>query len=68
MGRVMMTIGGLFFSGARESVEMMYEFEKPFMVDSSKFIRAFGDISTPHGAAIHETAVWYKEWAAKRSK
>jgi len=68
MGRVMMTIGGLFISGARESVEMMYEFEKPFVVDSSKFIRAFGDISTPHGAAIHATAVWYKEWAAKRAK
>ena len=43
----MMSMAGLFIPGARETVEMMYEFEKPFVVDSSKFERAFGVVATP---------------------
>jgi nucleoside-diphosphate-sugar epimerase len=42
MGRAMLSVAGLFIPGAREMVEMMYEFEKPFVVDSSKFEKAFG--------------------------
>jgi len=30
MGRLMMAFGGLFIPAARESLEMMYEFEKTF--------------------------------------
>jgi len=60
MGRLMMQIGGIFIAGARETVEMMYEFDKPFIVDSSKFVKAFGDIATPTRAAIAETVAWYK--------
>jgi hypothetical protein len=41
-------------------MEMMYEFEKPFIVDSSKFERAFGMKATPMRAAIRETVHWYK--------
>jgi nucleoside-diphosphate-sugar epimerase len=40
-GRVPMWIAALFIRGARQSVEMMYEFENPFAVDSSKFEQAF---------------------------
>jgi nucleoside-diphosphate-sugar epimerase len=61
MGKTMMTIGGLFVPAAREMVEMMYEFEKPFVVDSSKFVQAFGDISTPYEVAVKETLNWYRE-------
>jgi nucleoside-diphosphate-sugar epimerase len=57
----MMRLAGIFIPGARETVEMMYEFEKPFVVDSSKFIRAFGDISTPHQQAVRETLAWFRE-------
>ena len=32
MGKTMMRLGGLFIPEAREGVEMMYEFEKPFIV------------------------------------
>ncbi len=67
MGRVMMALGGLFIPGAREMVEMMYEFEQPFVVDSSKFTRTFGDLATPHTSAMRSTAAWYREWAEKRS-
>jgi nucleoside-diphosphate-sugar epimerase len=68
MGRTMMALGGLFVKEAGEMVEMMYEFEKPFVVDSGKFARAFGDLATPHDAAIKTTAAWYREWAAHQSK
>lgn len=61
MGRFMLMIGGLFVPAAREMVEMAYEFEKPFQVDSSKFVRAFGDIATPHATAVKETIDWYRE-------
>jgi nucleoside-diphosphate-sugar epimerase len=61
MGKFMMSIGGLFIPEARESVEMMYEFEKPFVVDSSKFEKTFGMKATPLSEALKETAAWYKQ-------
>lgn len=60
MGRLMMAIGGLFIAEARETVEMMYEFEKPFVVDSGKFERAFGMKATPHRESIRRTLAWYR--------
>lgn len=60
MGKLMMRIGGLFIPQAKESVEMMYEFDQPFVVDSSKFEKAFGMKATPLKQAIHETVEWYK--------
>jgi nucleoside-diphosphate-sugar epimerase len=61
LGKTMMRIGGLFIMEARESVEMMYEFEKPFIVDSTKFEVAFGSKATPSDYAIRETVNWYRE-------
>lgn len=60
MGKFMLMLGGLFIPAAREMVEMAYEFEKPFIVDSSKFVKMFGDISTPYEIAIRETIAWYR--------
>jgi len=60
MGRLMMAIGGLFIPEARETGEMMYEYEKPFIVDSSKFEKTFGMKATPIREAIRETVNWYK--------
>jgi len=60
MGKLMMAIGGLFIPEAKETVEMMYEFDKPFIVDSSKFEKAFGMKATPMREAIRETVNWYK--------
>ncbi|GAP11607.1 NADH(P)-binding protein [Bellilinea caldifistulae] len=62
MGRWMMAIGGLFIPEARETVEMMYEFEKPFVMDSSKFTRAFGQTATPLRDALAETIDWYRAY------
>ena len=60
VSKAMMAMAGLFIPGARETVEMMYEFEKPFVVDSSKFERTFGVQATPIEAAIKATVVWYR--------
>lgn len=60
MGKLMMTIGGLFIPEAKETVEMIYEFDKPFMIDSSKFEKTFGMKATPMREAIRETVNWYK--------
>jgi nucleoside-diphosphate-sugar epimerase len=61
MGKGMLTLGGLFVPAAREMVEMLYEFEQPFVVDASKFVQAFGDISTPYEVAVKETLGWYRD-------
>jgi nucleoside-diphosphate-sugar epimerase len=66
MGRLMMRIGGLFIPEARESIEMMYEFEQPFIVDSSRFERTFGMQATPMRDAIRETVAWYKSHPEKK--
>ena len=60
MGKLMMTIGGLFIPAAKETVEMMYEFEQPFLIDSSKFEKVFGVKATPMREAIRETVHWYQ--------
>lgn len=60
MGKTMMRIGGLFIPGARETVEMMYEFEKPFVVDSSQFERTFSVKATPIAQAVKATVAWYR--------
>ncbi|MEI7555492.1 NAD-dependent epimerase/dehydratase family protein [Candidatus Chlorohelix sp.] len=60
ISKTMMRMAGLFIPGARETVEMMYEFEKPFVVDSRKFEIAFGIKATSLKMAIHETVEWFK--------
>jgi nucleoside-diphosphate-sugar epimerase len=60
MGKLMMAIGGLFIPEAKETVEMMYEFEEPFIIDSSKFEKTFGMKATPIREGIKETVAWYR--------
>ena len=62
IGKLTLTFGGLFIPEAREIVEMMYEFEKPFVVDASKFIQTFGDIATLYEKSIKKTIVWYRSY------
>jgi nucleoside-diphosphate-sugar epimerase len=52
---LMMRLLGLFNPGAREMVEMMYEFTQPFLLDSSKFSNAFGMKPTPLQQQIRDT-------------
>jgi len=58
--KILLRAIGLFNPGIRETIEMLYEFEKPFVVDHSKFERAFGEHATPLKEAIGETVRWYR--------
>jgi nucleoside-diphosphate-sugar epimerase len=58
--KILLRAIGLFNPGIRETIEMLYEFEDPFVMDHSKFERAFGRHATPLGEAIGETVRWYR--------
>ena len=66
MGKAMMVVSGLFIPEAKETVEMMYEFDKPFIIDSSKFEQTFGMKATPIREGIKETVAWYKSHPEKK--
>lgn len=51
---------GLFSPPLREIVEMRYEFAEPYLLDGSKFSRAFGFTPTPHHDALAETITWFR--------
>jgi nucleoside-diphosphate-sugar epimerase len=50
-----------FNSIIKELKEVMPTYEKPYLVDHSKFEKSFGNSSIPHKEAISETVKWYKK-------
>ncbi|MBM4414247.1 MAG: NAD-dependent epimerase/dehydratase family protein [Chloroflexi bacterium] len=61
MGRMLMQMAGLFIPAAKETVEMMYEFEQPFIVNSHRFEATFGMRATPMHDALATTIAWYQQ-------
>jgi nucleoside-diphosphate-sugar epimerase len=59
--KIVLRAMGLFNPGIREMIEMLYEFEEPFVVDDSDFTRTFGEQATPLREAIQRTVRWYRE-------
>jgi nucleoside-diphosphate-sugar epimerase len=59
--KIVLRAMGLFNPAIRETIEMLYEFEEPFVVDDSRFERAFGEQATPLREAIRQTVRWYRE-------
>jgi nucleoside-diphosphate-sugar epimerase len=55
MGKGMLRLGGLFIPAAREMIEMLYQFEHDFFVDSSPFSKRFGFEATPLENALEKT-------------
>ena len=51
---------GLFNPLLRELVEMSYEFDQPFVLDTSKYESTFGSAGTPLPAAVTTTVDWYR--------
>ncbi len=51
----------LFNPAIRETIELPYEFEEPFVVDASRFEREFGERATPLREAVRRTVRWYRE-------
>ena len=66
-GKFILRLVGLFNPAAGEVVEMMYEFEEPFVVDHTQYAAAFGAKVTSHEQAIRETVAWYKREGAAAS-
>jgi nucleoside-diphosphate-sugar epimerase len=59
--RPMIRIAGLFSPFLRELGETLYQFERPFVSDASKFQRAFGPFDpTPHPEAVKRTVEWFR--------
>ena len=61
VSRPMVTLAGLFNANIRETKEMLYEFEEPYIVDSSKYERAFGKHATSYEDGIRQTVAWYRQ-------
>jgi nucleoside-diphosphate-sugar epimerase len=66
-GKMMMSFLGIFNPMIRETVEMMYEWTQPFVVDSSKAEKAFGLQPTSLSQAIKETIAWLREDIASQA-
>ena len=58
--RFVFSMMGLFNPMMRELKEVLYQFERPFVVDHSKFERAFGARTTPHREAVKLTVDWFR--------
>ena len=51
---------GLFNPTIRELVELSYEFDQPFVLDTTKYQSTFGTAGTPLATAVAATVVWYQ--------
>lgn len=56
----MVRLAGLFSSDIAESVEMIYQSERPYLFDSSKITTEFGLAATPYEEGIRKTIAWLK--------
>lgn len=67
VSRLMLGVLGLVVPMIREVPEMLYQHEKPFVVDSSHFEGEFGLRATPMADAIASTLEWYSNTAGVRA-
>jgi len=57
---LVLRVMGLVSPLMRGLAEMAYEFEEPFILDTTKFESAFGTAATPLATAITDTVAWYR--------
>jgi nucleoside-diphosphate-sugar epimerase len=68
MPKLLVRTLGLVNPMMRELAEMAYEFEEPFVLDTSKYQSTFGVAGTPLAAAITATIAWYRNAATAPSQ
>ncbi len=61
LGRPALAFKSLFSSAARDKLDVFYQFEKPFIIDTSKFEKTFRMTATPLAEAVRQTLNWYRE-------
>jgi hypothetical protein len=60
--RLALRLAGVLDPRARESAELLHQWERPFVLDASKFQRASGPLEpTSHQQAIATTVAWFRE-------
>jgi nucleoside-diphosphate-sugar epimerase len=64
---LMVRVLGLSSPAMYEVVELLYEFNEPYLFDGSKYTRAFGGSPTSHQEAMRRTVAWYREAAAPKT-
>ncbi len=66
--KTMLRAIGLFSPFLRELVETAYQFEQPFVADTTKFQKAFGPFEpTPYEKAIADTLAWFQRRGGGRT-
>jgi nucleoside-diphosphate-sugar epimerase len=63
-GRLTLRAIGLAKPAMREYLHTLYQFTDPWVVDDSKFRKAFGATATPIGTALADTLTWYRDRSA----
>lgn len=58
--KIAITLLALFAPPMAAVKETMYQSEFPWVVDDGKFVRAFGELATPHEKAIAQTLAWFR--------
>ena len=61
LNRWMLKMAGWFKPTIRESYEMLYQSDSPYIFDSSKFAKAFGFPGTPYEEGIRATAASFQK-------
>jgi nucleoside-diphosphate-sugar epimerase len=57
----MMRVLGLTTPVLRETRELLYEYNEPYLFDGGKYTSAFGGAPTPHQEAMRQTVAWFRE-------
>ena len=68
VSRQMLWLAGLTSPDIHETAEMYYQFDRPFILDGSKFLAAFGGRSTPYREALRHTITWYKQTMEEKTR
>ncbi|MDT5047698.1 MAG: hypothetical protein QOG75_3572 [Mycobacterium sp.] len=64
--KLMLSVLGLASPMMRGLAEMSYEFEQPFVLDTSKYEATFATATTPLATAISDTIAWYQTQRSTR--
>jgi nucleoside-diphosphate-sugar epimerase len=61
LNRALVKMLSLVWPVARQGAELIYQFDKPYIVDAHKYRCAFGAIPTPYLKGIRQTLSWYRQ-------
>ena len=59
--KLLLQLLSFFDANVREVLEMIYQFEEPFIVDGGKFTQTFGHQATPLPVAMQTTVAWWRQ-------